>query len=608
MTVLLFPDADLDAAASAARAAGAEVLASAKRVNRVLRVRTDLAGAQALARDPDVAWVEPWSPAHTLNDQVQGIVQTGVVGNRRLWDLGLHGEGQVVMTSDTGLNVNHNAFRDPLVPITGFGNYPGHRKVIAYLPGAPDSAIAFGDQDEYHGTHTAGTAVGNDDPLGSSARDGVAKGAKLWFEDMSGPTFAHDIVTPADLNDLFQPAYFGNSGGAARIASNSWGAAIGGVYSIDCFTVDQFMWTHPDFLVVFANGNSGGMGTVASPAAAKDVMSVGATGNGAAQQDFLAGYSSRGPTTDLRRKPTLCAPGGVSGGSGVFSSTTDTATYQTSIGTSMASPAAAGTAALIRQYLTEGWYPTGAKVAANAITPSAALLKAMCINSATNLVSNFTAPDNNVGWGRIDADSVLYFAGDSRRLWLVDQKQGLDHGEAIEYQLDVTNSAEPLEVSLCWTDAPGLPSASHQLVNDLDLIVTNGATTYHRQRVLARSLGDRRQPRRRERRGGRAHRHAGGGTLDRARRGPRRAARAAAVRPRRHGPHRRRRGRARARSCDVRRHVQRDDPAHRRERRRLGERVDRLQLRAGRRGRARHGHGRRAHRHDPSHPVRERHG
>ena len=60
---------------------------------------------------------------------------------------------------------------------------------------------------------------------------------------------------------------------------------------------------------------------------------------------------------------------------------------------------------------------------ANGFTPSAALLKAMAINSADNGLTGYTVPDNNVGWGRIDADNVLYFTGDAKKLLLFLQRE-----------------------------------------------------------------------------------------------------------------------------------------------------------------------------------------
>ena len=45
----------------------------------------------------------------------------------------------------------------------------------------------------------------------------------------------------------------------------------------------------------------------------------------------------------------------------------------------MSTPVAAGAVALVRQYFMQGWYPTGAPVAANVYTPSGPLLKAIIV-------------------------------------------------------------------------------------------------------------------------------------------------------------------------------------------------------------------------------------
>ena len=117
--------------------------------------------------------------------------------------------------------------------------------------------------------------MGNDDPWSTSARDGIAKGAKVYFMDAGGS--ANTILAPGDLNDYFQPSYDGNAGGAARVSSNSWGADTGGEYTITCMTTDQFMYAHKDYLICFSNGNAGSSGpnSVGSPAAAKDILSSG---------------------------------------------------------------------------------------------------------------------------------------------------------------------------------------------------------------------------------------------------------------------------------------------------------------------------------------------
>lgn len=51
-------------------------------------------------------------------------------------------------------------------------------------------------------------------------------------------------------------------------------------------------------------------------------------------------------------------------------------------GTSMATPLTAGTAAIIRQYFEEGYYPTGVKGEGTLTSPSATLIKAVLMNGA----------------------------------------------------------------------------------------------------------------------------------------------------------------------------------------------------------------------------------
>jgi hypothetical protein len=129
--------------------------------------------------------------------------------------------------------------------------------------------------------------------------------------------------------------------------------------------------------------------------------------------------------------------------------------YGTYSGTSMATPAVAGAMALVRQYLTEGWYPTGAPVADNAMAPSAALLKAMAIACSRNDVTTFRVPDNSIGYGRLTLEDVLHFPGDTSRTLLIDPRDGLQDGQYVEYQVQVTNPVNRSRSCACWTDAPG---------------------------------------------------------------------------------------------------------------------------------------------------------
>jgi hypothetical protein len=75
-------------------------------------------------------------------------------------------------------------------------------------------------------------------------------------------------------------------------------------------------------------------------------------------------------------------------------------------------------------------------------------------------------------------DDVLYFAGDDRRLALIDFTEGLSTGEFAEYQVSVTTNALPLKAALVWTDYPGHVGSGIQLVNDLNLLADNGSEIF----------------------------------------------------------------------------------------------------------------------------------
>src|SRR4029079_9846694 len=194
--------------------------------------------------------------------------------------------------------------------ITGWGDYPTHRKIIAYKPGSTDPHVEFGDDagHSFHGTHTDAPVAGTPTPFSSAPWSGMAKDARLYFMDLGGAADA-GLYVYDDIGDLFQPSYTGNAGGAARISSNSWGSSNSiGKYTITAMQLDQFVWTHPDYLIAFASGNYGVFNSVQSPGTSKNCLTGGAVGHGT-EQNKLANFSSRGPTKDGRRKPTVMGPG-----------------------------------------------------------------------------------------------------------------------------------------------------------------------------------------------------------------------------------------------------------------------------------------------------------
>jgi hypothetical protein len=144
-------------------------------------------------------------------------------------------------------------------------------------------------------------------------------------------------------------------------------------------------------------------------------------------------------------------------------------------GTSMASPGAAGMAALVRQYYADGYYPTGGATA-NGFAPSAALIKATMLNSTRKMAGTGvgTVPDGCQGWGRVLLDDALFFAGQDRHLIAFDDAgfaQG-GAGQVKEFSVEVS-AGQALRATLVWTDFPSTPAASINLNNDLDLEVSS---------------------------------------------------------------------------------------------------------------------------------------
>lgn len=480
--VQLFNDEDINSVATDLKKMGGSILEiSVTEYNKIVLADIDLANLSKIAQLPQVMYIEPWSKPVLVNENAQWVTQTWQVGNRRLWRKGVDGQGQVVNTADTGIlmgAVSHDMFRDPAVAINTWGDFPTHRKIIAYRTWVGSSA-AFGDvaAASWHGTHTAGTISGDDSYVsGTDACDGMPLKAKMFFMDVG--TAAGGLSIPADLTDLYTLPYNGNAGGAARVSSHSWGYTSGaGSYTINCSQTDQFMWNNKAFLICYAAGNNGpNPTTVIPPGTSKDIITAGAVAN-ATSATQVATFSSRGPCLDTRYKPSVTAPG-----QSMRSSVGPNATsYGFMDGTSMATPCIAGNAALVRNYFAKGFYPTGDSVVGNRWAYiSAAVVKACIINGAAPDVLGSTIPDNNTGWGRVNLDAALYFTNDVRKLAAYDDTLGLSTGQFREYTVTVNNQSEPLKVALVWTDYFGAGGANPAIVNNLDLLVTGPNSVYYR--------------------------------------------------------------------------------------------------------------------------------
>ena len=502
----VYPDADLDRVADRARGLGLEIAGQARGGSfsrlRLFATPEQLARhREDLAEIPEVFWLDAEPRRVALNDTTVWVSQSGVDGGEAtpVFDHGLFGEGQVLGVLDSGIDPDMCYFGDPgrgLPPLNlcdgGTAVDPDQRKILAvdflWQEECRDGIAEHEWDTTGHGTVVAGSAAADDfaTPLLHDFADGLAPGARLVIQDAGAgddpcadfPGIGCPVV---DLKPIFRQAY--DQG--VRIHNNSWGdqedAPVSNGYSAASQDADQFTWDHPDFLLVFAAGNSGpAAGSVVSPSTAKNVLSVGSTRRGA-EAEALSGFSSCGPTDDGRIKPDLTLPGSriVTAGTDFALGTPDCGTFAVS-GTSLSAPAVAGAAALVRQYVTDGWYPTGEPGRHSGFVPSAALLRAALVSSARAMAAAGPIPDACQGWGRVLLDDALYFPPETRRLWVEDRAPAFhsgSSGKARKFHLQAA-AGQPLKVTLAWTDFPSTPAANPHLVNDLDLIVEGPAGTF----------------------------------------------------------------------------------------------------------------------------------
>ncbi len=472
--------------------------------------------------------------AHADDISFRSIQSGWDSGETPLFDHGIYGQRQIIAILDTGLDWDSCYFAEPdgsAPPVnTGSPQFglsssnvdPNRRKVIAYdfLYSCDQFPNAFGCDDPRdptaydnarHGTINAAVAAGDaHTPLiHDDAADGIAPGAKLIVQDggfIGGDNCSQrpGFGCPVSLTPILEQVY--KQG--ARIHSNSWGDRQGtssflppptANYSASARDVDDFVWSHPDMLVVFDTGNSSTSSsavpasTVAAPGCAKNTLQIGGTRVPGSHllDDVLAPFSLIGPTRDGRIKPDLVAPAVVLAGNSDGNVTLHTCPATVEAGTSWSAPSVAGAAALVRQYFTDGFYPTGVATQSNAFVPSAALLKATLIAAGravpnswinNNLAAAKPVPSYDQGFGFPVLDDALYFPGDRSRMRVADVPllQGLAQGETATLHVNVSGNV-PLKVVLVWTDPAGVPRGvsdpTPELVNDLDLRVTTPTGT-----------------------------------------------------------------------------------------------------------------------------------
>ncbi len=213
----------------------------------------------------------------------------------------------------------------------------------------------------------------------------------------------------------------------------------------------------------------GGFENIGFDAVAKNVITIGsvsdAVSNGT-RDPARAGvsvFSAWGPTDDGRIKPDV-----VANGETLYSSLNGSNTaYGTFSGTSMATPNALGTAALLVQEY-ENLFAGGAM--------RSSTLKALLIHTADDLGN--AGPDYKHGWGLVDGVEAVDLLRDHAENPL---KTRLTEGlitpaSGITYHDFIWDGVSPIRVTLCWTDPAGASTNTNdlrtaRLVNDLNLTV-----------------------------------------------------------------------------------------------------------------------------------------
>lgn len=430
-----------------------------------------LSTVRGMLMDPSLAirWIEMDLPmemvndndARTINARQQSDGQYDPTGDS-LWSYdpsddsfeGFTGRNVTVAVADSGLDTSHPAFEGRIVEYFDYDNN-----------GEFD--------DDGHGTHVAGTVLGN----GSWRSSDVGQDGKYAGMAPEALLVVQEAIlgTSSGANNMGRDA----EGQGATISSNSWISGYFGDYNGQCEAYDQL--THDannvkpgeqPIFYVFGAGNDGdrGEGSIRPPSLAKNVLSVGSTGNErwGASPNTVSGFSSQGPAEDGRIKPDVLAPGHVvaSSRSSYPGSNTGYArpadgqnSYVYASGTSMATPGAAGATAVVTQYIREE----------EDHEPSPALLKAILINGATPL-PGYTYPGNVQGWGRIDLEKSL-IETDDYQIYRQDQEVEVntDPGSDVVTYWFLVRSDQPLKITLTWSDAPGTVNADKHLINDLDL-------------------------------------------------------------------------------------------------------------------------------------------
>jgi serine protease AprX len=316
-----------------------------------------------------------------------------------VWATGFTGQGIVIGGADTGIRWDHNALKNHYRGWDGTAanhNYNWHDSIHSGGGSCGPNTTAPCDDDN-HGTHTVGTALGDD---GATNQIGVAPGAKFIgcrnMDQGNGQPSTYIecmewFLAPYPIGGT--PAQ-GDPTKAPDVTINSWGCPPSEGCSVNTLRSAVEAQAAAGIMMVVAAGNSGSScSTVSDPpsfyAASYTVGAISsATGN-------IASFSSRGPAMidgSNRLKPEITAPG-VS-----VRSANRSGGYSSFSGTSMATPHTAGAIALL-------W--SARPALRHQIQQTINVLNQAAVDVPFSGCSSSGVPNNVYGWGRLDIKAAV---------------------------------------------------------------------------------------------------------------------------------------------------------------------------------------------------------
>jgi subtilisin family serine protease len=382
-------------------------------VNAIL-VKGSRDNIEALAARPDVARIEgnphiqnafP-QPSATTNSsslpQKPETIEPNIAYTHApdVWALGFRGQGITVGGADTGERWTHNALKPHYRGwdgVTADHNYNWHDSIHDSVGNSCGNDSPLPCDDIGHGTHTMGTAIGDD---GMGNQIGMAPGAK-WIGcrnmDQGNGTPARYLEC---MEWFLAPYPIGGGQGdplkAPDITINAWHCPPFEGCSVETLQAAVDAQAAAGIMtVVRADSTGPSCSTMEDPPSIYEAAyTVGALNTGT---DNVASFSSRGPVIidgSNRIKPDITAPG-TNIRSSYNGSDSD---YEILSGTSMATPHIAGAMALL--------WCSRPELRHN-ISESRTVLNEAAFFLAYKQCGTPGPPNNVAGWGRVDISTAV---------------------------------------------------------------------------------------------------------------------------------------------------------------------------------------------------------